>query len=608
MPSSKSNKEISSNLFQKYNAIRKEHDESNEYIISDSEIVVDKQFIFIQLITKCDIHYNYLYKLLNVFRENPKYCFSRIITNPYQFVILPDNIMSFEKAKDIAERFSLNINKDFIHKAWLYDFILFKNNKFYLEKHYISSKFKETFPSEEIAESLCFEVQFKQKRMLTMPDLYDIEITMGEYLMNNYYSKTTNVSESHIDTYINTYETTKHIRFTKKQRKALFNIFNNKLSIVCGLPGTGKSTIADCVCSYHEDDVICLTAPTGMAVNNIRNKCNVKKSVIGTIHKLLFDGFVEIKEEFPKVMIVDEFSMVDNILFYKLVKWCCHFDCKLVLLADDQQLPPIGGGFPLGAMIESKLFNITFLKTIKRQETGNLRNVILKLSQSVNIVNTDFDKKSVFFYDFSTDNIQKLIKKFKLTPENSVFISPQHKHPEGTVNINNFLQDIYSKNQVPFYSKQYACCKDYIIKENDLVVRTVNNYSEKNLYANGDVARIKKNKEKNCIDVHYIYSNTVQEISINELYEEFCLAYCMSVHKVQGSQFDNIVLIIGDNHSFSWTNNDAKKLLYTAISRAKQKCFILGNPKLFSCAQTLKGSSKHTMFLKLFHTYEIQPT
>lgn len=616
MPNSKSNKEIASNIFQKYSIIRKDHDQSNEFIINDLDIVTDKQYVYIHLLTKCDIHHNFLFKLLNVFRNNPRYCFSQITRNPYMFVMLPDNVMSFDKAKDIADRFSLSINKDFIFKAWIYDFILFKNNKFYIDKTYIKSKFRQYFDSNDISkyftkentkdkyvDDICIEVSFGNKKLYTMKELYDMELIMGDELLNTFYNKSV-VINNDTERFIDNYENKKNIKFTKKQRKALKTCFGNKLSVVCGLPGTGKSTIADCICSYYENEIICLTAPTGMAINNLRNKCNVKKIVIGTIHKLLFDGFVEIKGDMPKIMIVDEFSMVDNVLFHKLIKWCAVFDCKLILLADDQQLPPIGGGYPLGAIIASKLFPVTYLKTIKRQEEGNLRSVILKLSNNDTIKNEDFDKKSIFFFDFKMENIDKLIKKFKLHPENSCFISPQHKHTEGTVNINNHLQSIYSTKSTPFYSKQFSRA-EYVIKENDLVVRTINNYTENNLYANGDVARIRKSPTNNSIEVSYIHSNTSQEITIDELYEEFCLAYCLTVHKVQGSQYENVVLIMGDNHSFSWTNNDAKKLLYTAISRAIKRCFIIGNPQLFSYAHTLKCVNKHTLFLKHFKTYEL---
>ena len=596
MPSVKSNKEIASHIFIKYSAIRKDIENHDDLISRDIEIVTDKTFVYLQLLSKCDIHYNSLYKLLNVFRYDPNYCFSEILRNPYKFVVLPENIMTFEKAHEIADRFSLSIDNSVIYKAWVYDFILFKNNQFYIDKFFLRQKFSYQFPEADIQEleSICVKVDFNKKTLYTVLELHNLEVTMGKEMLSMFRNK--RVPGVNLDVFVSTYESEHAITFTKKQHKAIVNAIENKLSVICGLPGTGKSTIADCICQYYKDHYICLTAPTGMAVNNIRNKCNIKKSYIGTIHKLLFDGFIELKNDYPKVMIVDEFSMVDNVLFYKLIKWCKVFDCKLVLLADDQQLPPISGGYPLGSILQSKLFKVTHLKTIKRQDEGNLKNVIIKINKGEPVINSDFDKQTTFFYNYSEDNIRKLINKFELTPTNCQFISPQHKHAQGTVNVNKLLQSIYSTNKTAFYSKKFSKNAN-VIKEHDVVVRTVNSYTETDLFANGDIARISRNIVDNCIDVNYIHTKTKQQISIDELYEDFSLAYCLTVHKVQGSQYDNVVLIIGDDHEYSWTNNDAKKLLYTAISRARKRCFILGNGNLFSYAQTQKGKIKPTKFL-----------
>lgn len=587
--------------------IRKEYQskllpKTNDWIEKDVTIVCDKTFIHIQLLSKCDIHPNSLYKLLNVFRLKPECCFSEILVNPYKFVTLPDNVFSFDKAHDIAERFQLEVDTSVVYKAWIYDFILFKNNQFYIDRKLLFSKFVEYFPDcdPDVISTLCIKMNYEQKIMYTLDDLCDIELDMGDHMIELFHNKDCE-SNTNLDTFVSTYETEKGISFTKKQTKAIHTAIGNKFSVVCGLPGTGKSTIVDCICHYYKDETICLTGPTGMAVNNIRNKCTVKNSVIGTIHKLLFDGFYELKK-YPQIMIIDEFSMVDNVLFYRVLEWCKVFQCKLILLADDQQLPPIGGGYPLGAIIRSKMFKVSHLKTIKRQNNGFLKNVILKLNKGETIVNDDFDKKTIFFYNYTEDNLQKLIKKFSMNATNCQIISPQHKHAEGTMNINKMVQSIYSKNNPSIYNNRQN--KNNVIKENDLVVRTVNNYTETELFANGDIAYVSRNMEDGCIDVNYVHTNSKQQISVNELYEEFNLAYCLTVHKVQGSQYENIIIIIGDNHKYSWTNNDAKKLLYTAISRARDRCFILGNSKLFSMAQTINAVNKPSLFLKRFRSYE----
>jgi exodeoxyribonuclease V alpha subunit len=607
MSKSKSSKDLCSHLFQKYSSIRNEF-ELSETIENDFKIVHDKTFIFIQLLTSCDMHANSLFKLLNIFRFNEEYCFSKIIENPYKFVILPDNVMNFEKANDIANKFSLEIEETCIKKAFIYDLILFKSNTFYIDKNTLISKYIEKFSAdsvEELFEDLLVKVTIEKRVYYTVQELMDLELNMGDIMVELYYDKCLKVPENVINTFIKQYENSNEIKFTKNQIKGITNAIENKFSLICGFPGTGKSTVADCICKYYENKHICLTAPTGMAVNNIRLKCNLDSSscMIGTLHKLLFDAFIEKKESSSiNIIIIDEFSMVDNVLFYKVLQWCKVFNCKLICLADDLQLPPIGGGYPLGAIIASKMFKTVFLKTIKRQDNGSLKNVILKLSKNEQIVSSDFDKESVFFYNYSNENLINLIKKYDLNHLNTQFISPQHKHVEGCVSINNLLQTQFSqKNSNKIFSKLK---KNFVIQENDMIVRTVNNYTEKELHANGDIAFATKNREEDCINIKYLSKKPIQKVSVNELYEEFSLAYCLTVHKVQGSQYENIVLIIGNNHHYSWSNSDAKKLLYTAISRAKSKCFILGDSKLFSIAQSTISSTKPSLFLKSFNNYE----
>ena len=107
------------------------------------------------------------------------------------------------------------------------------------------------------------------------------------------------------------------------------------------------------------------------------------------------------------------------------------------------------------------------------------------------------------------------------------------------------------------------------------------------------------------MQVDYVNSCLKQTITVEELYEDFQLAYCLTVHKVQGSQYETIVLIMGDDHRFSWTNDNAKKLLYTAISRAEKRCIILGNPELFIEAQTQKYYTTPTFFMKHFNQFSM---
>jgi exodeoxyribonuclease V alpha subunit len=115
---------------------------------------------------------------------------------------------------------------------------------------------------------------------------------------------------------------------------------------------------------------------------------------------------------------------------------------------------------------------------------------------------------------------------------------------------------------------------------------------------------ISDNKE---LVVNY-QSGIKQTVNYEQLHDEFQLAYCMTVHKVQGSQYENVVIIIHPEHEFSWTNNESKQLLYTAVSRAKKRCFILGSKTLFMKAQHENHTSTSTdksVMMKQFTNYTV---
>lgn len=607
MPSNKSKKEISAHIFFKYKKYRSDHNDESDYIQSDLKEVVNADYVYVTLLTKCDLHHTTLYKILNSFRSDPAYSFSEIVKNPFKFVTIPDNVLSFEKAKSICDNFRLQIDAKEVYAAWLYDHILFRNNQFFLHKNTLCKQFYKAFPDAEldVFEKLIVDYPAVSVNHCSVEPLVAIENKMTEYMRNLFAQpKGNNVVES-VAARIASYESKHGIHFTKKQRAAIRNAAENSFSIICGLPGTGKSTIADCICAFHEKVLICLAAPTGIASNNIRNKCTSVLSeniIFGTMHKLLLDIFIELKT-YPGLIIIDEFSMVDSVLFYRILQWCDVFKCKLVLLADIQQLPPISAGNPLFDLLESKTFPCVRLTQIKRQNKGKLKEVVLKLSADTldPIIQDDIDKKSVFLFNYSENNVRNLIKTHHLTPQNCQFISPQHKHEEGTIRMNNLLQSIYNPKGNKIYSYHTDMSPNLnVIRHNDVVVRNVNDYTDKEMYANGDIGVVRKKSETNLVEVHYTHTKQVQKVLPTMLYEEFSLAYCMTVHKVQGSQFENVVIIINDNHHFSWTNDNAKHLLYTAISRATDKCFIMGNPRLLAAAQRTLLKKKLSVFMKHF--------
>ena len=594
MQKKKSIRDICFNLFQKYADIRKLHKKS-DIIEKDFEIVKDLNYFYLTL---TNVHYSSFYKLLNIFKNDPSFCASMFILNPMKLVRTSDCIINYEKALELVEKFHIDININEKQYAWTYDMLLFQNNCLYMQQKVFNKLFMNEFGNLDNLEKFCSYFQINNNHYTTLTIFHDMEVELGDLLLDLYYNKI-NVFSKNIDSYLKSYQKSNDIKLTKQQVKAIENTIKNKFSIICGLPGTGKSTITKVIVDYFENDSICLVAPTGMAVNNLRNKCvssNKTNVHIGTLHKMIYDQFDKIDN--IDLMIIDEFSMVDIFMFKKILGWCYHYKCKLLILADDQQLPPIQAGYPLSSLLSSKIFKVIKLKTIKRQDNGLLKNVILDLSDNKVVHPSTFDNKSIHFYNYSEENILKIQNKYKIDCK---FITPQHKYNEGTININKILQKNKNNLQQTIYPS-YKKTLPYYFHYNDLVVRITNDYKNEALYANGDIGIISKDVDDN-IQIKYLETNIIQNVSKEELYEDFQLAYCLTVHKVQGSQYDNIVLIMVDNHEFSWNNHTSKKLLYTAISRAKKNCIILGNPELFMNAQKQNNIVEITYFLKKFNQY-----
>ena len=167
--------------------------------------------------------------------------------------------------------------------------------------------------------------------------------------------------------------------------------------------------------------------------------------------------------------------------------------------------------------------------------------------------------------------------------------------------MNNILQNIYNSNNsiIPSPSKFK---QDYIFRVHDKIIRCENDYSGKPMRANGEEAKILDYDEKHEI-VKIIYSgqdDKEEEIGLKILYENFKLNYCVTIHKSQGSQYDNIVFIIQPGK-----NNIDKISIYTAISRAKEKCIIISNPEEFVKLQTNESNNKISLFLEESTKYYI---
>jgi exodeoxyribonuclease V alpha subunit len=295
------------------------------------------------------------------------------------------------------------------------------------------------------------------------------------------------------------------------------------------------------------------------------------------------------------------------------------------LIGDVNQLPPVGPGIPFESIINSELFHTTRLTKIKRQD-GNLREVIQKLNTPTGLALSDFDGTSSIFIEAKTsDQIEKMVTNIyreEMTRDPNADIHTMCAQKEkGVFHLNPVIQNLKNGKSAELFVKKYENGHQHRFYEGDLVMRTENDYKdENNVRVNGDVGTIHESRvkaKKFGRDV-YEYRYTVKYIggdsektdeetnlSVEDVRDAFVPFYASTVHKMQGLQKSTIVFIVSPEHSFCLTNENSKKLVYTAISRCQANFYVVGDKNLFTRSQQSKGTSVYpTRFMKEFNKYD----
>ncbi|MCF7923810.1 MAG: ATP-dependent RecD-like DNA helicase [Candidatus Izimaplasma sp.] len=373
------------------------------------------------------------------------------------------------------------------------------------------------------------------------------------------------------------------INYTKAQKKAISLALNNHFSIITGGPGTGKTTVIKGIVDIYkmlrnyqiDSELIKLAAPTGKAAKRLSEATLLPAT---TIHKLLgFDFEGQFKfgpDNFidASIIIIDEASMIDCILMKRMLS-AIKRDTILVLVGDANQLPSVGPGDVLNDLILSDLFPVQRLDIIHRQAKDShiisLAYDVLEKQISEDIF-TDYNDR-IFMKtkdEYISSKILKVIDQaikdgYQLLEDIQVLI-PMYKGYNGINRLNDLIQETFNSDNKQ-YKIEYRGKNFYY---QDKVMQLVNQ-PEKNVM-NGDqgiIVGINDGKEL-IVD----FSGNFVKYNIKEL-DNLTLAYVVSIHKSQGSEFKLVVLPFSN----SYTIMLRKKLLYTAITRAKEKLIMVGN-------------------------------
>ncbi|MDY0131099.1 MAG: ATP-dependent RecD-like DNA helicase [Desulforegulaceae bacterium] len=394
---------------------------------------------------------------------------------------------------------------------------------------------------------------------------------------------------------------------SNEQFDAIKGIIEQKAGIITGGPGTGKTTLIKALCKifHHLKKKTAIAAPTGRAARRLSELTGQKAE---TIHKLL--KFNATTEEFDKnesepidadVIIIDESSMIDIILCYHLLK-AVTINTRIIFVGDIFQLPSVGPGNFLSDIIGSSKIPSFTLTTIFRQakQSPIIMNAHRVNSGKLPIKDSNDNELSEFYFirnespKKAVETIVELLtkripKRFGLDPMEEIqVITPMHKGETGTFNLNKILQEKLNK------SKENIKSGSNIFKKGDKVMHLVNNYTKE--VFNGDIGRIKSVKIKDeIVEVAYPdYSeHKIVEYSFDEL-EELSLAYAISVHKSQGSEYPAVILPLMTQHFPLLQRN----LLYTGMTRGKALLIIVGSSRAMEIAVNENRASKRYSHLK----------
>ncbi len=386
------------------------------------------------------------------------------------------------------------------------------------------------------------------------------------------------------------------------QREAVHDCVNNGVFLLTGGPGTGKTTTINVIIRYflQEGYNLALAAPTGRAAKRMTEATGYEAS---TIHRLLGVGgaqegenaYFEYNEEnrLPQdVIIIDEMSMVDIFLFQSLLKAICR-GTRLILVGDRNQLPSVGPGQVLGDIVQSDLFACVELKKIFRQAESSDIIVNAHRIREGKEIKLDNDSRDFFFLQRADvaliyNNIVKLVTEkmpryVGADPIDVQVMTPMRKGALGVETLNAILQKYVNP---PAPGKREHAFGEKLLREQDKVMQTKNNYkleweivSKYNIpiekgcgIFNGDVGRILEIREFDKV-MRIVFDDNRQVEYPFELVDELELAYAITVHKSQGSEYPAVVLpLLGVPNLLAYRN-----LLYTAVTRGRKCVTILGS-------------------------------
>jgi exodeoxyribonuclease V alpha subunit len=533
--------------------------------------------------------------------------------NPYR---LAEDIIGvgFKTADDIAKRMGIGNDSEYRIKAGVIYVLLqaSSDGHVYLPMNELIQKTKSLLVAQEEAISrqlttLSIEKKImikeaESERLIYSSVYYYMELNVARMLhdLNIRYEVNAETLRKRVTAIENQFK----IELEEQQRIAVTEAIGNGLLVVTGGPGTGKTTTINAIIKFFESEGmdILLAAPTGRAAKRMTETTGYEAR---TIHRLLelskMSDDQENKFSFERnegnpletdVLIIDEMSMVDISLMHALLK-AVSVGTRLILVGDVNQLPSVGPGNVLRDIIDSHSFNIVKLSKIFRQAADS--DIIVNAHKINDGEQIRLDNKSKDFFLLKREDASvisavminliknKLPSYVNATPFDIQVLTPMRKGELGVERLNQILQQALNP---PSKDKREKEFHEVIFREGDKVMQIKNNYQItweiRSKYGipiqtgtgifNGDAGKI---KEINLFSEHLVVEyddSRLVDYSFSQL-DELELAYAITIHKSQGSEYPAVILPILDGPRLLFNRN----LLYTAVTRAKSCVTIVGS-------------------------------
>lgn len=396
-----------------------------------------------------------------------------------------------------------------------------------------------------------------------------------------------------IDTKIKEIEEFFGIVYNEEQLEAIKESYQKKFLIITGGPGTGKTTIMKAITELYRQmnkldysslqEKIALLAPTGRAAKRMTETTLLRAS---TIHRFLkwqkeTNKFQvnEYNKSNVEFVIIDEASMIDTYLMASLLKGISA-NCKIVMVGDDHQLPSVGPGQVLHDLIQSEKLPVIKLTELYRQgKDSNILSLaydIRKGTINENIFNVGDDLTFIKSTpDQVINNILEITDTYKdLSYKDFQILCPMYKTIAGIDEINNHIQKRFNKKSK---DKKEIATSEVIFREDDKVIQ-LTNMPDENVY-NGDIGIIKEIKTSPKKEIIIDFDGNIVKYTPSN-FANFRLAYAISIHKAQGSEFEVVIIPIVKN----FNKMLYRKLIYTGVTRSKKKLYLIGDVEALKTA------------------------